>query len=188
VNQQTLSPRLLDELISELGSLASVYHKPKESFVGKGKFGADDVQRRAIEYLPVLSDLTCREQIQNARENPIQAQSKSNVENLLDLDLTSTTEVTSSITVQTGNILDDLGSLSMSSSPVPPASQIASPLSGAMSPQPTASPTATTNNMADLLGVFSSQSSLPSGTDIWGSIPTQESQKQKSTTDILGLF
>jgi len=49
-NQQTLSKRLLDELVSELGSLASVYHKPKESFIGKGKFGADAVQRRAIEY------------------------------------------------------------------------------------------------------------------------------------------
>jgi len=54
VNQQTLSKRLLDELVSELGSLASVYHKPKESFVGKGKFGADAVQRRAIEYHPLL--------------------------------------------------------------------------------------------------------------------------------------
>lgn len=49
-NQQVLSPRLLDELIGELGSLASVYHKPADSFVGKGRFGADAVQRRAIEY------------------------------------------------------------------------------------------------------------------------------------------
>jgi AP-1 complex subunit beta-1 len=52
-NQQVLSPRLLDELVAELGSLASVYHKPADSFVGKaGKFGADAVQRRAIEYTP----------------------------------------------------------------------------------------------------------------------------------------
>lgn len=50
-NQQVLSPRLLDELIAELGSLASVYHKPADSFVGKGRFGADAVQRRAIEYV-----------------------------------------------------------------------------------------------------------------------------------------
>ena len=48
-NQQILSDRLLNELIGELGSLASVYHKPKDSFVGKGRFGADAVQRRAIE-------------------------------------------------------------------------------------------------------------------------------------------
>ena len=50
-NQQVLSPRLLDELVGELGSLASVYHKPADSFVGKGRFGADAVQRRAIEYV-----------------------------------------------------------------------------------------------------------------------------------------
>ena len=49
-NQQVLSQRLLNELVSELGSLASVYHKPADSFVGKGRFGADAVQRRAIEY------------------------------------------------------------------------------------------------------------------------------------------
>jgi AP-1 complex subunit beta-1 len=52
-NQQVLSPWLLDELVAELGSLASVYHKPADSFVGKGKFGADAVQRRAIEYQPL---------------------------------------------------------------------------------------------------------------------------------------
>jgi hypothetical protein len=51
-NQQTLSQRMLDELVQDLGSLASVYHKPKDSFVGKGRFGADAVQRRAIEYVP----------------------------------------------------------------------------------------------------------------------------------------
>jgi AP-1 complex subunit beta-1 len=49
VSQQKLSQRLLTELIGELGSLASVYHKPKDSFIGKGKFGADAVQKQAIE-------------------------------------------------------------------------------------------------------------------------------------------
>jgi AP-1 complex subunit beta-1 len=50
VNQQILSKGLLEELINELGSLASVYHIPKDAFIGKGRFGADAVQRRAIEY------------------------------------------------------------------------------------------------------------------------------------------
>ena len=60
-NQQILSARLLDELVAQLGSLASVYHKPADSFVGKGKFGADAVQRRAIEYhapLPPRTSIT----------------------------------------------------------------------------------------------------------------------------------
>jgi AP-1 complex subunit beta-1 len=82
----SLSPALLEQLLSELSTLASVYHKPPESFVGKGRFGADEIQRAAIQ-----------EQQQNAAENPIaasmaaangtgSAQNQNNIENLLDID------------------------------------------------------------------------------------------------------
>lgn len=84
----SLSPALLEQLLSELSTLASVYHKPPESFVGKGRFGADEIQRAAIQ-----------EQRQNAAENPIaasvaaansngsgSAQNQNNIENLLDID------------------------------------------------------------------------------------------------------
>lgn len=82
----SLSPALLEKLLSELSTLASVYHKPPESFVGKGRFGADEIQRAAIE-----------EQKENAVDNPIaasvatanaggSAQSQNNIENLLDID------------------------------------------------------------------------------------------------------
>lgn len=47
----TVSPALLDELISEISTLASVYHKPPETFIGKGKFGADAMQKLAAEYV-----------------------------------------------------------------------------------------------------------------------------------------
>jgi len=184
-NQQVLSQRLLDELVSDLGSLASVYHKPKDSFVGKGRFGADAVQRRAIE-----------EQIQNAQENPIQAQSKSNIENLLDLDMGAATEETvGSPTVPnktTSNILDDLGGLSLNTS-APPA-QVASP---PVQNQFIASPVVSTptNNMNDLLGIFggSGQSNTGfGGENVWGDMPPQNgapATKGKPTNeDILGLF
>jgi vesicle coat complex subunit len=46
---QSLPPALLDQLINELSTLASVYHKPPETFVGHGKYGADAVQKAAIE-------------------------------------------------------------------------------------------------------------------------------------------
>lgn len=49
---QSLPPNLLDQLLGELSTLASVYHKPPEQFVGQGRFGADAVQRAAIEYVP----------------------------------------------------------------------------------------------------------------------------------------
>ena len=86
----SLPPTLLEQLLTELSTLASVYHKPPESFVGKGRFGADEIQRAAIQ-----------EQRQNATENPIAANmaaaaagangagggaSQNNIENLLDID------------------------------------------------------------------------------------------------------
>lgn len=66
--------------------MASVYHKPPESFIGQGRYGADAVQKAAIE-----------EQMQNARENPLAAAAaaaavsgasppQANAENLLDID------------------------------------------------------------------------------------------------------
>ncbi|KAK3317634.1 adaptin N terminal region-domain-containing protein [Cercophora scortea] len=80
----SLPPVLLEQLLSELSTLASVYHKPPESFVGKGRYGADEIQRAAIQ-----------EQRQNASEDPIAASvaaaaangtSGNNIENLLDID------------------------------------------------------------------------------------------------------
>lgn len=80
----SLPNALLEQLLMELSTLASVYHKPPESFVGKGRFGADEIQQAAIQ-----------EQRQNAAENPIAASvatanggsaPQSNVENLLDID------------------------------------------------------------------------------------------------------
>ncbi|KAM7190833.1 Adaptin N terminal region domain containing protein [Rhypophila sp. PSN 637] len=81
----SLPPALLEQLLAELSTLASVYHKPPESFVGKGRYGADAIQRAAIQ-----------EQRQDAAENPIAASvaavasgsngAQSNIENLLDID------------------------------------------------------------------------------------------------------
>jgi len=51
---QSLSPALLDQLLSELSTLASVYHKPPETFLGQGKFGAEAMQKAAIEYVSYL--------------------------------------------------------------------------------------------------------------------------------------
>ena len=58
----SLPPALLDQLLTELSTLASVYHKPPETFVGQGRYGADAIQHAAIQ-----------EQRQNAVENPIAA-------------------------------------------------------------------------------------------------------------------
>ncbi|KAL1983118.1 hypothetical protein VTN96DRAFT_448 [Rasamsonia emersonii] len=130
---QSLPPALLDQLLEEMSTLASVYHKPPEQFVGQGRFGADAVQRAAIE-----------EQQQNARENPLAAaaaaavtgqapppQAQSNVENLLDIDFDGAAPASAE---------------GLAGTPV-----------RSTTPATTTSPPATTtgsNNLDDLLGVF----------------------------------
>lgn len=67
---------VLEELLRELSTLASVYHKPAETFVGQGRFGADALQKKALE-----------EQAQLAQEETIHVATKvGNLENLLDID------------------------------------------------------------------------------------------------------
>lgn len=58
---------LLNELLGELSTLASVYHKSPASFMGRGQYGSDEVQKRAIE-------------------EQRQAKEELNADNLLDLD------------------------------------------------------------------------------------------------------
>ena len=102
---QSLPTALLDRLLTELSTLASVYHKPPESFIGQGRYGADAVQKAAIEYVfrprtvsRCIVLMLCREQMQNARENPLAAAAaaaavsgapppQANAENILDIDV-----------------------------------------------------------------------------------------------------
>ncbi len=44
IPRTTVAPGLLEELLGEIGTLASVYHKPAETFIGKGRIGADAVR------------------------------------------------------------------------------------------------------------------------------------------------
>jgi len=45
-----VAPALLEELLGEIGSLASAYHKPAQTFIGHGRVGADSV-RKGEEYV-----------------------------------------------------------------------------------------------------------------------------------------
>lgn len=49
----TVAPAVLDELLSEISSLASVYHKPAATFIGKGRYGVDEMSKRRAEYVEV---------------------------------------------------------------------------------------------------------------------------------------
>ncbi|ORX35001.1 putative clathrin binding protein [Kockovaella imperatae] len=74
--QTTVAPAILEELIGEISSLASVYHKPAATFIGKGRFGADEMQKRAIDPEEELSR-------EKALQTVVQGQQ---AENLLDFD------------------------------------------------------------------------------------------------------
>jgi AP-1 complex subunit beta-1 len=95
----SLPPQLLEQLLTELSTLASVYHKPPETFVGQGRFGADAIQHAAIQ-----------EQLENAVENPIAAAavvaanggSQANAENLLDIDFDGAVPASSDLPPRSG--------------------------------------------------------------------------------------
>ncbi len=192
----SLPPTLLEQLLGELSTLASVYHKPPESFVGKGRFGADEIQRAAIQ-----------EQRQNAAENPIAASAaataangsrgggqQNNIENLLDIDFDGAAPAsheqqtpsngpsrTQSPAVGTpsGGMAD---MMSMFDAPAPSSGSPA-PVSGG------------NNGMQDLMNGFegmnfgaqSASEPLPAAMQLQNAQGGQQGQK-KDSDDLLGLF
>ncbi|KAI8071065.1 adaptin N terminal region-domain-containing protein [Gongronella butleri] len=76
----SLSAGLLDSLLSQVGTLASVYHKPPETFIAGRKYGADNVQA-------TVHDPTNDEYDATAPPAKIQEALRNNdIDNLLDLD------------------------------------------------------------------------------------------------------
>jgi AP-1 complex subunit beta-1 len=183
---KSLPPALLDQLLTELSTLASVYHKPPETFVGQGRFGADAVQKRAIE-----------EQIENARENPTAAaaaiaavtggKQSQNAENLLDIDFDGAAPASSQGPPDAGSS----GLEGLAGTP----QRVASPAAGT---------TGNTSSMDDMMGLFGDNGQTNGGADdmmngfasldmTGGSQPPPPQQQlgggaKKNNEDILGLF
>jgi AP-1 complex subunit beta-1 len=133
---RSLPPQLLETLLAELSTLASVYHKPPEAFLGQGRFGAEAMQRAAIE-----------EQEQEARENPIAAAAAAaavsgkaapttNMENLLDIDFDGSAPAS----MQKAPMQGENGLEGLAGTP----QRVASPGAPAQPP----------SNMDDLMGLF----------------------------------
>lgn len=125
-----VSPALLEELIDEISTLASVFHKPAETFIGKGRLGADEVQRKANEREEDFSR-------ERAIATVVQGQ---NAENLLDFD-------------------DDLVDGEQPISMLPKSANGLGVLNGGLNPS-AANVTSATNPLDDLLGLFDSSISL----------------------------
>lgn len=193
----SLPPALLEQLLSELSTLASVYHKPPESFAGKGRFGADEIQRAAI-----------REQRQEAAENPIAASvaaasganggasAQNNIENLLDIDFDgaapASAEQNSNVNTPDriaspaggasgGNMADMMG---LFDAPAPaPEQQAQQPAGGQGGLNDMM------NGFADLnFGATSANQPLPAGMQLHGQPSSSGGEQKKTNEDLLGLF
>ncbi|KAH7908849.1 adaptin N terminal region-domain-containing protein [Hygrophoropsis aurantiaca] len=173
IPRTTVSPLLLEELLGEISSLASVYHKPAETFVGRGKMSADSVQRKGSE----LSD--DRFTAQKAFQTVVAGQQ---AENLLDFDdapaqddqpsglaatqiLPSTPAAANFLSGTSTNPLDDLvsifgdmGTSGGGNAPVgnglgsPPVGLLPTPLTSPL--ETLGSPASAQKPQEDLLGLF----------------------------------
>ncbi|KAG9321386.1 hypothetical protein KVV02_005759 [Mortierella alpina] len=90
VEARTLSPGLMDELINNISTLASVYHKPPTAFMGNKAFSADAVKKAAAA--------DARDEEQNIGDVDLESPSaapgaaKNAMADLLDLDFGSSSE------------------------------------------------------------------------------------------------
>ncbi|KAG2068352.1 Adaptor protein complex beta subunit [Suillus decipiens] len=171
IPRTTVSPALLEELLGEISSLASVYHKPAQTFVGHGRVGADSVQRKGSE----ISDA------QKALQTVVAGQQ---AENLLDFGddseqdgqpsglaatqiLPSTAAAANFLSGTSTNPLDDLVSIfggmetmetgagSLSTALSPTTTSLSSPFEGfGGSPALSSQPAQNTQPQEDLLGLF----------------------------------
>ncbi|SAM09115.1 hypothetical protein [Absidia glauca] len=100
-----LSPALLDDLLYHIGTLASVYHKPPETFIAGKKYGADNVSRS-------VNESTNDEEDASAPPPKIQEAIKNNdIDNLLDLDWDEPATAGSSSLLSGGGSMGELMSL-----------------------------------------------------------------------------
>jgi AP-1 complex subunit beta-1 len=182
----SLPPALLEQLLNELSTLASVYHKPPETFVGHGRYGADAIQHAAIQ-----------EARQNAVDNPIAAAvvaaqngTQNNAENLLDIDFDGAAPASADAPPMGGaSGLEGLGGTPQ---------RVASPTVGA--------PTVPASSMDDMMGLFDTNGSSSgasavqndmmngfAGLDLSGASHPPPPQHQlgggkKTNEDLLGMF
>lgn len=194
----SLPPALLEQLLTELSTLASVYHKPPESFVGKGRFGADEIQRAAIQ-----------EQRQNAAENPIAASvatassngsgggAQNNIENLLDIDFDGAAPA--SHEQNSASATPDRVASPSASGPSGAMADMMSMFDAPAQPSGVGAPTSAagpSNNMNDLMNGFeglnfggaTTSEPLPAAMQLQQAQGGAPQQPKKDSDDLLGLL
>ncbi|EJF55926.1 clathrin binding protein [Dichomitus squalens] len=176
----TVSAVLLEELLGEIPLLASVYHKPAETFVGRGRIGADTVQQKKAELADdriatqkALQTVAAGQQAENLLDFDDDVQGDGQPSGLAATTILAQTPAAANLLAGTSsNPLDDLvsifGGANLNSTPAAPAPANglggfgfgASPLAPAapsitptaLSPQPPQQPAQ--GGQDDLLGLF----------------------------------
>ncbi|KAI5121474.1 hypothetical protein M0805_003930 [Coniferiporia weirii] len=114
----TVSAALLDELLSEISSLASVYHKPPETFIGRGRFGAEAMQKLTekgqdedISTRKALQTVAAGQQAENLLDFDDAAAEDGQPTGLAATTLTTTPAAANLLAGTSSNPLDDLVSI-----------------------------------------------------------------------------
>ncbi|KAH8976732.1 Adaptor protein complex beta subunit [Lactarius akahatsu] len=167
----TVAPALLNELIGEVSSLASVYQKPAATFIGQGRVGAEAMQRRGADLADSAKTALQTVAAGQASENLLDFDDEPAAEQPTGLAATQVLQQPAAKNLLSGtstNPLDDLVSIFGSSS-LSPSVPLAAPAGGAaaldpfhgfggvvspISPAAPAQPASASNQQEDLLGLF----------------------------------
>ncbi|KAH9003677.1 Adaptor protein complex beta subunit [Lactarius hatsudake] len=167
----TVAPALLNELIGEVSSLASVYHKPAATFIGQGRVGAEAMQRRGADLADSAKTALQTVAAGQASENLLDFDDEPAAEQPTGLAATQVLQQPAAKNLLSGtstNPLDDLVSIFGSSS-LSPSVPLAAPAGGAaaldpfhgfggvvspISPAAATQPALASNQQEDLLGLF----------------------------------
>ncbi|KAJ3879293.1 adaptin N terminal region-domain-containing protein [Lentinula edodes] len=182
IPRTTVAPALLEELLGEVSSLASVYHKPEETFVGKGRVGAESLQRKTdapddrFSTSKALQTVAAGQQAENLLDFDDAPAVEGRPSGLAATEVLSHTPAAANLLAGTSsNPLDDLVSIfGAPATPAPPSA-----------------------NSHDIFGGLGVNSTFPSGgTGSLGSPAVQSpsvavpplQKNQQPEDDLLGLF
>ncbi|KAF8346583.1 adaptin N terminal region-domain-containing protein [Amanita rubescens] len=137
IRRTTVSPALLEELLGEISSLASVYHKPPETFIGRGRVGADTVQRKGTDFddrlatQKALQTVAAGQQAENLLDFDDAPSADGQPSGLAATEILSKTPAAANLLAGTSsNPLDDLVSIFGGASLAPATPATSNPLGG----------------------------------------------------------
>ncbi|KAI8975200.1 adaptin N terminal region-domain-containing protein [Mycotypha africana] len=211
-----LSPALLDNLISEIGTLASVYHKPADTFLAGKRYGADNVTKTVNRHHQ-LDEEDDEEGISAPTAKIKEAIKNNDIGDLLDLDWSepsvqdSTSPVTTTSPAATkspiainNSALGDLLSLNIESPTLQPGNLNQSNLSpatgaatstddilklfGASTTTPAVNNNNSNNNFSSIPGFTVQQQSLSPSTQNSNNTASNNNSTQQAKDPFAGLL